>query len=349
MGAEGAKEQTGERTPPPPPHADSNGESGASGESEKSETSVPPDPPPARPASTMQVVRGLVRTIRPHQWFKNAFVIAPIVFAKNLFHYDLLSRAGAAFGIFCLLSGAVYTLNDVVDADADRVHPEKRKRPIASGVVSERTAKIFLAALLLVAVAASVGALRLRFLAVAGAHFGLNIAYSLKLKRVPFVDVLCIAGGFVLRVLGGGYAVSVKVSWYMFACTFLLALFLGFGKRRHEIGQEHAGKQRKSLEAYTAGGLNVALALTGTAPIATYLAYTLDPATRAFFRSNELWMTTPQVVTGVVRFIQIVRGRPKSESPTQEMLRDPLFVLNVVAWIIVVLVIVYRLRPNATP
>jgi decaprenyl-phosphate phosphoribosyltransferase len=295
------------------------------------------------------LLSGLVRTIRPHQWVKNLFVLAPIFFAKNVFHPELLVRALAAVGIFCILSGAVYTLNDVVDADADRLHPEKRKRPIASGQVSVSTAKTFLVVLLLVAFGAALAALQVRFVLVAAAYFTLNVAYSLKLKKIPFIDVLCIAGGFVLRVLGGGFAINVKVSWYMFACTFLLALFLGLGKRRHEIAQEHAGKTRKALEAYTARGLNAALAITGTLTVGTYLAYTLDPATRTFFRSNELWMTTPQVITGVVRFIEIVRGHPKSESPTQEMLRDSLFVLNVVAWIIVVLVIVYRLRPTATP
>jgi len=304
-----------------------------------------PSPPPSAPRGG--IVRGLLRTIRPHQWVKNAFVLAPIVFAKDFLNPQQDIRAAAGFAIFCILSGAVYTLNDIVDADADRMHPEKCKRPIASGQVSVATAKTFLAILLVVAFGAAFAALRMRFLAVAAGYFTLNVAYSLKLKKIPFVDVLCIAGGFVLRVLGGGYAINVKVSWYMFACTFLLALFLGLGKRRHEIAQVHAGKTRKALEAYTARGLNIALAITGTATVATYLAYTLDHATRVFFRSNELWMTTPQVVTGVVRFIEIVRGKPKSESPTQEMLRDSLFVLNVVAWIIVVLVIVYRVRWNA--
>ena len=254
-----------------------------------------------------------------------------------------------SFGVFCLLSGSVYTLNDIVDVEADRVHPKKRHRPIASGRVPINVARGFLAVLVITAFSLSAFLFKLPFFAVALAYFTLNVAYSLKLKKIPFIDVMCISAGFVLRVLGGAFAIDVRVSWYMFACTALLALFLGFGKRRHEIAAEHAGLQRKSLESYSAGGLNAALAITGSLTVATYVAYTLDPATRAMFRSDQLWMTTPSVLIGIWRFVQIVRGNPKSESPTQEMLRDGLFVLNLAAWAIVVLVIVYRIRPTAGP
>jgi decaprenyl-phosphate phosphoribosyltransferase len=254
-----------------------------------------------------------------------------------------------AVGVFCLLSGAVYTMNDVVDADADRVHPVKRNRPIASGQVPLGAARIYLVFLIGVGLAGAFVGLGAWFTAVALGYFLLNVAYSLRLKKIPFVDVACIALGFMLRVLAGGYAIGVRVSWYMFACTLLISLFLGFGKRRHEISHEQAGKQRASLEAYTARGLDVALTVTGLATIATYVAYTLDPSTRTFFKSDNLWMTTPSVVIGVTRFVQIIKGNPKSESPTQEMLRDPLFVLNLVLWVVVVLVIVYRIRPTASP
>ncbi len=292
------------------------------------------------------LVRGLIRTIRPHQWVKNLFVLAPIVFAKDAFHKDRLIPALGAVAIFCILSGAVYTLNDIIDVDSDRVHPVKRHRPIPSGSVPVPVARVFLVGLLVVAFGLAFAAFPLRFAATAGAYFTINVAYSLRLKKIPFLDVGCIAAGFVLRVVGGGFAIAVRPSWYMFACTALLALFLGFGKRRHEIAQEHAGKQRKSLEAYTARGLDVALTLTGGATVLTYIAYTLDPSTRVFFKSDQLWMTSPSVVMGVARFVQIVKGHPKAESPTQEMLRDSLFVLNLVLWATVVLVIVYRLRPN---
>ncbi len=290
---------------------------------------------------------GLVKEVRPHQWVKNLFVLAPLFFAKNVFHPEMLTRSLAAVGIFCLLSGAVYTLNDLVDVEADRAHPEKRKRPIASGRVPVAVARVFLAGLLVVAFGVALATLRMKFVAVAAAYFVGNVAYSLKLKKIPFVDVLLIALFFCLRVLAGGYAIDVRVSLFMFACTFLLALFLGFGKRRHEIAQEHAGKTRKALKAYSARGLDVALTITGSLTILTYIAYTLDPATQAFFKSDQLWMTTPSVLIGITRFVQIVKTHPKAESPTQEMLKDALFVVNLVAWAMVVLVIVYRIRPTA--
>jgi hypothetical protein len=132
----------------------------------------------------------------------------------------------------------------------------------------------------------------------------------------------------------------------MIACTALLALFLGFGKRRHELAGQNAVKQRAALEAYSARALTVALGLTGVATVITYLAYTRDPVTREFFRSEQLWMTTIHPIFGVFRFVQLVGGRPKAESPTQEMLRDVPFVLNLVMWVAEIIFIVYRLRPT---
>jgi 4-hydroxybenzoate polyprenyltransferase len=185
---------------------------------------------------------------------------------------------------------------------------------------------------------------------VAGVYLAKDLAYTFQLKKVAFLDVALIAFGFVLRVLAGGIATDVHVSGYMLACTALLALFLGFGKRRHELGMENAGKQRASLEAYSPGALNVALTVTGTATALTYIAYTLDPVTRTFFNSNSLWLTAPFTVFGIARFLQLVSGRAgrglRAESPTQEMLRDVPFVSNLLLWVAVVVAIVYKLRPN---
>lgn len=306
------------------------------------------------------MLRGLLKTIRPHQWVKNLFVLAPMFFNKDVFvtgpggvpalNLLVTGRALLATFVFCLLAGAVYTINDLVDVEADRVHPVKRKRPIASGEVPLSVAKAMAAGLVVVSlgIAAKVD---LRFAAVALIYFLENLAYSFKLKKVAFLDVGLIAFGFVLRVLAGGYATNTpKISAYMIACTALLALFLGFGKRRHELEGEHAGKQRAALEAYTKTSLNVALGVTGTATAITYVAYTLDPATRAFFNSDSLWMTAPFTIFGIFRFLMLVSGKAGSgktaESPTQDMLHDVPFVLNLVLWMIVVVAVVYRLRPG---
>jgi decaprenyl-phosphate phosphoribosyltransferase len=288
---------------------------------------------------------GLVRTLRPHQWVKNLFVLAPLVFAKHLTHPSIIKSAVGAFGTFCLLSGAVYTLNDLVDVDADRVHPVKRHRPIASGRVPVAVAKLLLIGLVAVAFG---GALLgpWPFVVTALGYFSLNLAYSLKLKKIAYVDVSCIALGFVLRVLAGSFAIRVDVSYFMVSCTALLALFLGFGKRRHELASANASKQRAALEEYSPRALSIALAITGLASVVTYLAYTLDEATQTFFDSSYLWVTTVHPVFGVMRFLQLVAGRPKAESPTQEMLRDTPFMMNLVLWMIEILFIVYRLRPS---
>jgi 4-hydroxybenzoate polyprenyltransferase len=293
---------------------------------------------------------GIVKTMRPHQWVKNLFVLAPAVFAKDIFDREHLVRAFGALGVFCLLASAVYTLNDLVDVEADRVHPLKRHRPIASGRVPVRVARATCASLVLVSVAGAFYG-PLAFAATAIAYFALNVAYSLRLKKAAYVDVGCIAFGFVLRVLAGGYATRIHVSWYLVACTALLALFLGFGKRRHELAQaaRNAARQRAALQAYSPRALTVALALTGVATTASYVAYTLDPATRAFFRSDWLWLTALNPVYGLYRFLRLMTGRPKAESPTQEMLRDVPFVLNLVIWAVVVMAIVYRLRPAVLP
>jgi 4-hydroxybenzoate polyprenyltransferase len=293
-------------------------------------------------------VRGMIRTMRPHQWVKNLFVLAPVVFAKELTRPSFIISALGAFAVFCFLAGAVYTLNDLVDAPADRVHPVKRHRPIASGRVPVPLARAMGVVLVIgslgAALAAGVLYDRIAFFLVALLYFVQNVAYSFRLKKVAYVDVSFIALGFVLRVLAGGFATRTHVSGYMIACTALLALFLGFGKRRHELAGSNAAKQRAALEAYTPRALTVALTITGIGAVANYLAYTLDPQTMAFFGSTWLWVTTIHPLFGVLRFLQLVVGRPKAESPTQEMLRDVPFVLNLVLWVIEVIAFVYHVR-----
>lgn len=292
-------------------------------------------------------IGGVIRTVRPHQWVKNVFVLAPIVFAKEMFDAKLLENATSAFFVFCLLAGAVYTMNDLADIEADRTHPVKKHRPIASGRVHPDVARA-LAAVLVIGSLGWAYSLRPAFALVAGVYFAQNVAYSFKLKHVAYLDVGFIAAGFVLRVMGGGYATQTPVSNYLLVCTALLALFLGFGKRRHELAVA-AGKaslQRAALEQYSKRGLDLALAATGIATVATYLVYTLDPRTEAFFGSSNLWPSAIFVLLGVARFLHLVKSRPKSESPTQEMLHDGPFVAIVLFWVVLVLWVVYRLKPG---
>lgn len=316
--------------------------------SRSSPSDAPPDNPvpviPESPeGSWLWRVRGMIREMRPHQWVKNLFVLAPVVFAKELNDPRLIVKALGAFSVFCLLAGAVYTLNDLVDAPADRVHPVKRFRPIASGRVPVAVAKVMVVVLVLAALGgAAFGPLA--FFLVALGYFVQNVAYSFALKRIAYLDVGFIALGFVLRVLAGGYATHTPISGYMIASTALLALFLGFGKRRHELASANAGKQRAALEAYSPRTLTIALGITGVATVGTYLAYTIDANTQAFFKTAWLPLSTIHALFGVLRFLQLVVSRPKSESPTQEMLRDVPFVLNFVVWVIVVIALLYNVK-----
>jgi decaprenyl-phosphate phosphoribosyltransferase len=319
----------------------------------------PPPPASLAEASSRGELSAMLKTIRPHQWVKNVFVLAPMFFHKDVFlataegpalNLTVTGRALAATGVFCLLAGAVYTINDLVDVEVDRAHPVKRLRPIASGRVPIPTARAMAIALVVVSLAIAY-ALSPWLAAVALVYFLENLAYSFKLKNVAFLDVGLISFGFVLRVLAGGIATGVRVSGYMILCTALLALFLGFGKRRHELALEKSAKRRASLEAYSVRSLNVALAVTGTATVLTYLAYTLDPSTRGAFNTNYLWCTVPFTMFGILRFLLLVNGRVgrglRAESPTQEMLRDVPFILNIVLWAVAIVAIVYKLRPSA--
>jgi len=314
--------------------------------------SVPP-PDASGPASgrsqLLWQMGGLLVTVRPHQWVKNVFVLAPLVFAQKIFDLLLLARAGGAFLVFCLLAGAVYTLNDLADIEADRVHPIKRNRPIASGRVSQVAAKRLLTVLLIASALGTLGIGSVLFASTALSYLVLNLLYSLRLKHVAYLDVALIASGFVLRVMAGGFATQIDVSGYLLACTALLALFLGFGKRRHELSVAQARSrraQRASLEGYSESGLDWALRSTAVLTVACYVAYTLDPHTEEFFASDNLWITTLFVLSGVSRFLFLVKHRTKAESPTQEMLRDSTFVTILLVWIGVIFWIVYNLKPN---
>ncbi len=294
--------------------------------------------------------------MRPHQWVKNMLVAAPMFFHKDLFfagpngepalNLTISLRALAAVGVFCLLAGAVYLINDLADVEGDRAHPVKRHRPIPRGEVPESLAKLAAACLVPLSLAGAFLLSPMCF-AVALVYFTQNLAYTFRLKKVAFVDVSLIAAGFVLRVLAGGYATHTAVSTYMLACIALLALFLGFGKRRHEIGQEDAAKQRSALSGYSVAKLDIAMAVSGIATVAVYTLYTLDPTTRAFFHSDALWITVPFTALGMGRFLMLVSGRarPEAESPTQAMLTDVPMVLVVGGWLVTVVALVYRLRP----
>ncbi len=287
----------------------------------------------------------MIRTLRPHQWVKNLFVAAPLVFAKHLVDQGYLWRATVAVAAFCALSGAVYAINDVLDVEADRAHPNKRNRPIASGALGERAALV-LAGLLTTAALSACLALSWKCAAWAGGYLAINLAYSLKLKHLAFVDVVLIASGFMARVAAGGAAIAVTPSRWLLVCTGLLATFLALGKRAHELALatrdgRDASATRAALAGYRVGWVRLAMVALSAATAAAYIAYTVDPHTVEYFGTRKLPWSAPFCVMGLARFAWLALVRPGTESPTDAMLRDGVFLMNLVAWGVVILVIVY--------
>jgi 4-hydroxybenzoate polyprenyltransferase len=289
-------------------------------------------------------VLALVRTIRPRQWVKNVFVAAPVVFSRHLEDHAYLAREAVAVVAFCLLSGAVYAYNDVHDVAADRQHPTKKYRPIAAGELSERAALVWSAILATVALGACV-AVHWQLALWAGLYGVQNIAYSLRLKHVAFVDVALIASGFILRVLAGAAAITVPASGWLLACTALLALFFGLGKRAHELAWADksgtATTTRAALAGYSLPVVRALMMVLGVATLAAYTAYTLDPRTVEFFGTPWLVLTSPFVAVGIVRFLMLALWQPTVAPPTDAMMRDPAFLAILVAASAAVLAIIY--------
>jgi 4-hydroxybenzoate polyprenyltransferase len=296
----------------------------------------------------MSPALALVRTLRPHQWVKSSFVLVALVFSKHLFDGAYAWRAAAATLCFCALSGAVYAFNDVKDVEADRLHPTKKRRPIAAGELSENTA-LWAAAILATGALAGAAALSIDLALVCAAYLAQNLLYSLRLKQVAFVDVMLIASGFLLRVYAGAVAIDVPASPYLLWCTMLLATFLGLGKRAHEMAwAEQAGRgvadTRAALAGYSPRVVRAAMIVLAIATCAAYVLYTQDAHTVEFFGTRRLVWSTPFAVIGIVRFLQLALWRPREDSPTEAMLRDPAFLANLLAWGAVIVWIVYAGR-----
>jgi 4-hydroxybenzoate polyprenyltransferase len=286
----------------------------------------------------------LLKTLRPHQWVKNVFVAAALVFSRHLLEPAYVVRTALAVLAFCALSGAVYAFNDVRDVAADRAHPTKRNRPIAAGALSERAALIWAALLAAGALAGSL-AIHWQLAAYAAAYLVQNILYSVKLKEVAFLDITLIASGFLLRVLAGAAAIQVPISHWLLIVTPLLALFLACGKRAHELAwaeqSGRTGTTRAALAGYNLAVLRVAMLVLAAITSAAYVAYTLDDRTRHAFGTDHLVLSAPFVVLAIIRFLMLALWRPTADSPTEAMLKDPWFLLDLAAAAATILLVIY--------
>ncbi|TYP72462.1 4-hydroxybenzoate polyprenyltransferase [Paenibacillus methanolicus] len=281
------------------------------------------------------VPRLLFIQLRPKQWSKNA-----LLFAALLFSFERLSVAAflhtlAAFLLFCLVSGCVYILNDYVDREADRNHPQKKNRPMASGQLNPQLALAFGSLLLLLSFASAI-ALHPLFAAVLAFYFALNVSYSFKLKHVVIVDILVIAAGFVLRAIAGGIVIRVSFTPWFLLCTMLLSLFLAIGKRRHELTllSEGKGEHRKVLAKYSVALLDQMNSIVTTATVISYSLFTFTSG-----RTIHLMWTIPLVLYGIFRYLYLIHVEKKGGAPDRILFEDKPILFTVILYIISIVAI----------
>jgi 4-hydroxybenzoate polyprenyltransferase len=287
----------------------------------------------------------LLRSLRPEQWTKNLIVFAGLLFGLQLFDVGAVLRTLTAFAVFCALSGVVYLVNDIMDRDADRRHPLKASRPIASGALSPAIAGAAAAVLAAGAVAAAV-LLGTRFALVSVTYLVLQTLYSGPLKHIVILDVLTIAAGFVLRAVAGAFAVDVPISHWLLVVTTLLALFLALSKRRHELVllADRAVDHRPILLEYSPYLLDQMISVVTASTLVAYIFYCISPETVQKFGTDLLGLTIPFPLYGIFRYLYLVHRREGGGSPSQMLLNDRPLLLCVGLWVAAVVVIVY-VRP----
>jgi 4-hydroxybenzoate polyprenyltransferase len=284
----------------------------------------------------------VIISMRPGQWVKNLFIFAGLIFSGNLFHPVVLIRVGQGFILFSLVASSIYIFNDVMDVEFDRAHPEKKNRPLAAGRLSARAAYATLAVL---ALAGLIGALTLHrvFFAILLSYFVINLAYTLKIKKMVILDIMCIASGFVLRVLAGTELAEVRPSDWLILCTIMLSLFLGFSKRRHElavIGTE-APVHRKVLAEYSLSFLDQMIAVATACTVMSYALYTVSPQTVSNFGSRNLVFSIPFVIYGIYRYLYLIHRKKLGGNPTREVVSDLPLLINALLWALLVVLVIY--------
>jgi len=290
--------------------------------------------------------QALVASLRPQQWVKNTLVFGGLIFSRSLSQSEAVWLSLGAFLTFCMASSSVYLLNDLRDMEADRKHPVKCRRPLASGALSPGLATVTMVLLLLGSAFGAFLLHRPAFSVILSAYVLLNVAYSLGLKRVVLVDVMLVALGFVLRAVAGAAVIGVQASPWLVLCTLMLALFVGFGKRRHELTllRSAAHGHRQSLEEYSVQFLDIMMTITGGAAVVTYALYTMAEETVARFGSRYLILSLPFVLYGVFRYLYLIHQRAEGGDPARLFVADPPTLLNVALWLAVICFILYGPR-----
>lgn len=290
----------------------------------------------------MSSVLLLLKEMRPKQWVKNVLLFGGLVFSRHLLDPGLVIRSVLGFFVFCMLSGFVYVLNDITDVEKDKRHPQKKRRPIASGALAPGFALAGSSILTLVAL---VVAFRLSptFGAVSALYLVIMVLYSYILKNLVMLDILTISAGFVIRALAGAVVVGVDFSSWLLACTIFLSLFLAIAKRRHELVSlgDNAIAHRFILQEYTPLLLDQMISIVTASTILAYTLYTMSPTTAEKFGTEYLYITVPFVLYGLLRYLYLVYRKEMGGSPTQILLEDAPLVIDVFLWAACILILVY--------
>ena len=284
-----------------------------------------------------QTIQSIFKLLRPKQWIKNSFLFVAIIFSLNIGNALLFLKVIEAFLSFSLLSSSVYILNDILDAENDKWHPEKRMRPIASGRISKSFAIVFLIIITIISFICAY-TLGKSFLLISLVYFVMNYTYTLLLKKIVILDVMIIAIGFVLRAIAGAVVIDVEVSSWLLLCTFLLALFLGLNKRRHEIIllENNASSHRKILGEYNIELLNHMISVSSSAALISYCLYTFNSA-----HSKNLIFTIPFIVYGLFRYQYLSFNKNMGGSAEIVLTSDLPMIINVILWVITCITVLY--------
>lgn len=291
----------------------------------------------------MERMKMIFISLRPKQWVKNLFVFAALLFSGNIFIQVKVLQSVLGFIYFCLISSAVYLMNDVIDRHKDKLHPLKSKRPIALGKISPSFALSVGIGLTLISLIGIAYMQNVYLLGIICAYFFLNVFYSTVLKNEVILDVISIALGFELRVWAGAVIIDIEPSVWLQVCTFLLALFIGFAKRREERFslRAFASEHRGVLSRYRIGFLDQLIAICGGVIILAYSLYTLSPEILRRFNGKFMIYTVPFVVYGVFRYLYLMYMHRESGDPTEIITSDIPLIINLALWLFVIILIIY--------
>lgn len=282
-----------------------------------------------------------LQLIRVHQWIKNGFVFLPIFFAGELLNRDLLIKSIIAFFSFSFIASSIYIINDYVDIEKDRKHPEKKNRPLANGTISIKEAVIVFFILFFLSYFFCYLLKSTSTAIIITIYFLMNLTYSFKLKHVAIIDITIIAVGFLLRVFAGGYSTGLFISIWAILLTFFLALIMGIGKRRGELlNAQLTGETRKSLDGYNLQFTDISMTVVSTCSIVCYIMYTLDPLVKKNLHDGIVY-TSFFVIVGILRYLQLSFVYNKTESPTKIVYKDIFIQFDIILWVLVIFILKY--------